>query len=154
MFIHLFNMGIINSYILNKEFGVTKLSHNGYREYIAEYLVSKALPHATVLPARIPTTSGSEARLFERHFPACIEALPNSIRRNPARQCAACNFTNTQLQKYGCPGAKLRKKFTSYWCSSCQVALCIEPCFEVYHTEENYKHILLGIRVPNFITDV
>ena len=30
------------------------------------------------------------------------------------------------------------KKFTSYWCSICKPALCIDPCFRLYHTEKDY----------------
>ena len=29
------------------------------------------------------------------------------------------------------------KKYTSYWCSKCKHALCIDPCFRLYHTEKD-----------------
>ena len=36
-------------------------------------------------------------------------------------------------------------KFTSYWCSICKCALCIDPCFRLYHTEEDYTSEILKI---------
>ena len=30
------------------------------------------------------------------------------------------------------------KKYTSYWCPICKCALCIDPCFRLYHTEKDY----------------
>ena len=37
------------------------------------------------------------------------------------------------------------KKFTSYWCSICKRALCIDPCFRLYHTKEDYTSEILKI---------
>ena len=37
------------------------------------------------------------------------------------------------------------KKFTSYWCSICKHALCIDPCFRLYHTEKDYKSEIIKI---------
>ena len=37
------------------------------------------------------------------------------------------------------------KKFTSYWCSICKCALCIDPCFRLYHTKEDYTSEILKI---------
>ena len=37
------------------------------------------------------------------------------------------------------------KKFTSYWCSICKCALCIDPCFRLYHTEKDYTSEIIKI---------
>ena len=37
------------------------------------------------------------------------------------------------------------KSFTSYWCSICKRALCIDPCFKLYHTEKDYTSEILKI---------
>ena len=37
------------------------------------------------------------------------------------------------------------KKFISYWCSICKRALCIDPCFRLYHTQEDYTSEILKI---------
>ena len=43
----LFNMIILNSYILNKAHGDDKMSHANFREYIAQYLITTSLLSAT-----------------------------------------------------------------------------------------------------------
>ena len=37
------------------------------------------------------------------------------------------------------------KKFTSYWCSICKCASCIDPCFRLYHTEKDYTSEIIKI---------
>ena len=39
------------------------------------------------------------------------------------------------------PGSKTKR--TSYWCEECRKPLCISQCFEIFHTELNYKEKLL-----------
>ena len=36
-------------------------------------------------------------------------------------------------------------KFTSYWYSICKCVLCIDPCFRLYHTEEDYTSEIIKI---------
>ncbi|KAK7504155.1 hypothetical protein BaRGS_00004459 [Batillaria attramentaria] len=31
-----------------------------------------------------------------------------------------------------------RRKITSFWCGKCEVALCVHPCFELYHSKMDY----------------
>ena len=37
------------------------------------------------------------------------------------------------------------KKYTSYWCPICKHALCIDPCFRIYHTEKDYTSEIIKI---------
>ena len=37
------------------------------------------------------------------------------------------------------------KKDISYWCSICKHALCIDPCFRLYHTEKDYTSEIIKI---------
>ena len=61
----------------------------------------------------------SPARLEERHF---IENLGTDS------DCAVCSDRKTQ------------RKRTKYGCVNCgMVHLCLENCFKIYHTKENYK---------------
>ena len=41
--------------------------------------------------------------------------------------------------------AKRHCQFTSYWCSICKCALCIDPCFRLYHTEKDYTSEIIKI---------
>ena len=49
LLLHLINMVVLNSYILNKKFGVNKLTHTGYREYIANYLITTSMDSSLLL---------------------------------------------------------------------------------------------------------
>ena len=42
-------------------------------------------------------------------------------------------------------GQSQTKKYTSYWCSICKHALCIDPCFRLYHTEKDYTSEIIKI---------
>ena len=50
LLLHLNNMVVLNSYILNKKFGVNKLTHTGYRKYIANYLITMSMDSSLLLP--------------------------------------------------------------------------------------------------------
>ena len=71
LFFHLFNMLILNSYLLNKKFGKRKMSKHDYIEHIANYLVESSLQTITTLPKRSFNHNSAE-RLNERHFPKHI----------------------------------------------------------------------------------
>ena len=64
-------------------------------------------------------------RLVERHFPDLIP--PTANRQNPTRQCVVCSLVK-------------RRRESRYFCSSCNVALCVVPCFRRYHTLSNPAH--------------
>lgn len=77
----------------------------------------------------IPKSSGNLLRLTERHFPSFIPATPK--KENPTRYCAVC------CTKKDDKGKKKRRE-SRYMCHTCKVALCVTPCFEIYHTKENF----------------
>ena len=47
LFLHLFNMTILNSYTLNPKYGEQKMSHTAFREYLANHVIPTSLPTAT-----------------------------------------------------------------------------------------------------------
>ncbi len=149
LLIHLFSMVITNSFVLNKKFGRQKLTHYAFREHIAEYLISSGLPNATCTPKRIvKAIVHNESRLQERHFPTKLQCQETSKRSVPCRACICCNFSEQQLKKYGHNGPSLKKRFTSYSCVQCRdVALCITPCYKLYHTELKYREKALTHRL-------
>ena len=51
-------------------------------------------------------------------------------RKKPSRHCFVCSKI---------PGEILKGKRTSYCCKDCGKALCVVPCFKIYHTETDYK---------------
>ena len=48
------NAVVLNSYILNKKFGVTQLTHTGYREYIAKYLITTSIDSSLLMRKTVP----------------------------------------------------------------------------------------------------
>ena len=149
LFFHLFNMVLLNAFILNKKYGSVQLGHFEFREYIANYLIAEGLNEYTLKPQPLKSKARQKAlhpeRLLGRHFPAHIESHGGK-RKHPARLCVACNFTDEDCTKMGYPGRKIPKKFTSYCCSDCDVALCISPCFKIYHSEKRYREQLIQLR--------
>ena len=49
LLLHLIHMATLNAHLLNKKYGDRKLSHTGYREYIANYLITTSVETATCL---------------------------------------------------------------------------------------------------------
>ena len=76
LLIHLFNLVILNAYILNRHNGSKKMSQDEYRDYMVKYLLREGLkcykiPLPPVLSKKIGRNHTSEhnsKRLNERHF--------------------------------------------------------------------------------------
>ncbi|KAJ8965446.1 hypothetical protein NQ314_004136 [Rhamnusium bicolor] len=66
--------------------------------------------------------------LSGRHFPEYIPETEKKV--NPTRQCGVCSRMRDAR------GKKIRRE-SRYWCPQCEVALCVTPCFHIYHTVTN-----------------
>lgn len=148
LLIHLFNMCLLNAYILNKHYGTEKLTHDEYRDRIIKFLISEGLkcykiPLPPVLSRKLGKRSGPEAdekRLTERHFPTNIPGGEGRKRSKPCRPCFVCNkLPGLEIQ--------LNIKRTSFWCEDCRKPLCISPCFQIFHTKSDYKRSAIDFRV-------
>ena len=58
------------------------------------------------------------------------QELKAESEKRPTRCCYVCSKL---------PGINCKPKRTSFWCEDCGKALCITPCFKIYHTEIDYK---------------
>ena len=143
LFFHLFNMVILNSYLLNKKFGKRKLRKHDYIEYIANYLVETSCQTLTSVPRRSFNPS-SLGRLTERHFPKRIPLRNGKLQ---VKICRSCNFTRSQISSMGYPPQTLPRRSTIYWCKKCETPLCITPCFEMYHTISDFRKASLMTRL-------
>ena len=153
LLLHLINMVVLNLYILNKKYGVKKMTHSSYREYIAKYLLTTSLPTANFTKKKIPVPiDNTPLRLSGRHFISKFDSVPGSKRKYPARKCTVCNFTPEQLHHRGHTGLKLQSKYSSYCCHTCGgIALCISQCFEIFHTINDYKSAALTRRLGDLL---
>ncbi|MPC35788.1 PiggyBac transposable element-derived protein 4 [Portunus trituberculatus] len=66
-------------------------------------------------------------RLTERHFPRSFPPTPQN--KTPQRKCYVCFYSSRHRKK---------RTQTRFLCRKCAVPLCIEPCFEEYHTLLNF----------------
>ncbi|GFN91338.1 PiggyBac transposable element-derived protein 4 [Plakobranchus ocellatus] len=127
-FFHLFMLGVLNAYIVQKVTAAKKMSQWIFRRELAKQLVQQLIPAALSPPLRLPEGIGHSClfRLTARHFPQTIKAKPGAKRQNPQRDCVVC------LQ----PG---KRKQSRMECPSCDVGLHADPCFRLYHTKKDFK---------------
>ena len=153
LFFHIFHLCLLNSYILNRKFGTEQMSHQSYREYIANHLISSSLDTSTCRRQRArPETVHQEQRLQGKHFPVKFPLYTNAKRKYPAKRCRVCNFTEQQRAYNGYPGRKLSVRHTTFTCTKCEgIPLCISPCFQLFHTEVNYRKKALECRLEDRI---
>ena len=133
-FFHLLNTAIVNAYLLYMEStqSTRKLTHVDFRIDLAKSLLQEAgEPIADTPPDPSSRTEAAPdpLRLLGRHFP---EKVPPTASGRPGQlECAVCS------KKKG-----RRKVSTTYRCKSCKKALCVVPCFELYHSHINpTRHI-------------
>ena len=123
----MFNLVILNAYILNKDYGCEKLTHNEYRYIIVKYLLAEVLKNYNIpLPPVI-------SRIIVKYYKDEHDSIPKGEgrkREKPSRCCCICSKI---------PGEILKGKRTSYWCKDCRNPLCVVPCFKIYHTQTDYK---------------
>ena len=86
----MFNLVILNAYILNKYYGFEKLTHDEYRNKIVKYLLAEGLKNYKIpLPPLISRKIGKyhkaehdKKQLCEWHFPICIPKGEGKKRRD------------------------------------------------------------------------
>lgn len=132
VFFHLMDIAVWNAFILHLEActqaGKKSLTHLKFRLQIIRDIISKygpALPPRKS-PGRPETTPGSSRFTPGGHFP--MEVPPTEKKKNPTRKCVVCSLKRDQR------GKPVRKE-SRYMCKVCQVALCVVPCFEKYHSK-------------------
>ena len=59
--------------------------------------------------------------------------------------CFVCNVSKEALLDAGFGDSYKPKKYTHYWFPICKHALCIDPCFSLYHTEKDYTSEIIKI---------
>ena len=80
-----------------------------------------------------------------KHFIEPIPGQEGGWRKHPSCTCFVCNVSKDALSDAGLGDSYKPKKYNSYWCSICKHALCIDPCFRLYHTEKDYTSEIIKI---------
>lgn len=122
--LHLLQVALLNAYLLySKTPGVKKLDFFSFQQKVISSLLFDDGR------MNVPTTTDIQhedlARLKERHFPRKIPQTGKS--HSTSRKCKVCREKGV-------------RKETCYMCQQCPSApaLCVQPCFELYHTVKNY----------------
>ena len=99
LLIHLFNLVILNAYILNRHYSSQKLTQDEYRDHLVKYLLREGLQcYSVPLPPVMSRKIGRNnilghdtLRLKERHFITNIPAAEGRKRKRPTRSCFVCS---------------------------------------------------------------
>ena len=118
IFYHLLDLSLVNANILYNEASPKPLHHMDFRLAVAKSLLEN---HAGSTYFQ-SVNNDLPLRLTSRCFP---ERIPKNTQYAGHHQCVVC-------------GAKRKRSQTRYRCKTCQVALHIEDCFEVFHTKRDY----------------
>ena len=96
LFIHLLNMLLLNAHMLNSKYGCKKLDHQGYMEYMANYLITEGSVNCSLKRPLVQyhiaqnDTQGTVAMPINFYLPQLIPRTDGS-KRKPSRLCFACN---------------------------------------------------------------
>ena len=139
VFFHVLSLTVSNACILyNSLQARPKRSHVLRRQLVGE-LVKKGADAICVEQTRgRPRAAGNVARLVGRHFPRKIK--PTGTKKNISRACVVCNPAERKLACQDGRGVKRKRagRESSYECRRCTVTLCVDPCFELYHTASDF----------------
>ena len=83
--------------------------------------------------------------LVDKHFIEPIPGQEGGRREHPSHASFVCNVSKEALTDASFGDSYKPKKYTSYWCSVCKHALCIDPCFRLYHIEKDYTSKIIKI---------
>ena len=144
-FVHCLNMVILNAHTLHKKYSDSKIMHWQFRIQLVKHMLSNGGQQPWgIVP--VPDPVDSPLSLVDRHF---IEPIPG---QEGGRRCTQATLIvsyvmsakrHCQMLVWGT--VTNPKKFTSSWCSICKRALCIDPCFRLYHTQKDYTSEILKI---------
>ncbi|CAK9816234.1 PiggyBac transposable element-derived protein 4 [Anthophora plagiata] len=117
-FFHLLDVCVWNAYCLykhrtKKTIPMTKFHLKLIREIVEKYHKGINYNHRA--------GNNNPSRLIERHFPSVY----GPAGKNRVRRCVVCTAND-------------KRRESRYECKSCNVGLCVDPCFKIYHTELNY----------------
>ncbi|XP_070207981.1 piggyBac transposable element-derived protein 4-like [Littorina saxatilis] len=126
MAFHLVHLAKVQSYTLYRQTVRSPLSQYVYTKELIRQMVQD-VPLKKKTKVRHPPDI---ERLTARHFQG---------KEHPSRNCAVCSFRNPDKNgpRY------LRKKDTNFMCKQCNLGMCFEPCFELFHTRKDYKRAVI-----------
>lgn len=135
IFRHLLDQCAFNAYVLYKKYGDKDIEHLAFLiKVIVQIMKVNAKNMTPTLKKKRPRIErnlfgdSTPARLTGRHFP---KAIPSTDKKKaPTKRCIVCYSNKIDMNS--------TRKESRYYCKECDVALCVQPCFEIYHTQEDF----------------
>ena len=124
---HLVDCVILNAHILYQVSTGKKPTLYDFTTEVVRPLLEQYSDPLPGLGRRRASHGDDPTHLTARHFPKTIPVTP--CKKTAQKPCHVCR-TTTQRPK--------ARKDTRYMCVPCNIALCLEPCFEQYHTLKYY----------------
>lgn len=143
VFMHLFTLSVIQSSIIyNKLQTLNNLKKTPLPVFIKQLgkeLTILYVSERNATPNRPPPKSVKKPQTLLRlnHSAISFHCLghlpPTSSNPKPRRACKVC-YDRLPNES----GKRKRAKETYLWCTVCEIPLCLEPCFKIFHTKVNY----------------
>ena len=107
------------------------------KELVKELVRNSGISHSLTPRGRPRRSAEGLTRLqVGGHFPEKI--LGTGKKSNITRACVVCFPAQKKILKRTGDKRKRPGKESSFQCSVCKVALCMQDCFQLYHTVEDY----------------
>ena len=135
----LFNLAMINAFILYNEWRKLN-SMQIITQYNFRLNVVKQLLHSVTTKQKsrhVSPLAADVLHLSDKHFLGKIPVPAG--KKKATRNCVVCNpgerkmYKNKNIKLPNRPGSE-----SIYFCKQCDVALCVVPCFELYHSHQDY----------------
>lgn len=138
VFFHLFSLSVLNSYILYKEKTRSPVLQRTFRRELVKELITSSGISYSLTPRGRPRRSAEGLTRLEagRHFPEKIQGTGK--KSNISRSCVVCFPAQKKILARTGEKRKRSGRESCYQCTVCKVALCIQECFQLYHTVQDY----------------
>ncbi|CAK9827897.1 PiggyBac transposable element-derived protein 4 [Anthophora retusa] len=117
-------MVVWNAYCLYQSSTATKLPFAKFHLNLIRQILETYGKQKSDMKCLVTRNSNNVERLTERHF-SSVYSNKAAKKKNQIRKCVVCS-------KQG------KRRESRYYCSQCDVGLCMVPCFELYHTKVDY----------------
>ena len=112
---------VYNSYVAWKERNSSGDTHLDFRQMLIKEIITWH-SYGSISNKRGPHVHDNPLRLVENHFIRKMSQVP----KKQKRKCVRCNAMGIRRE-------------TCYQCDKCDyTALCVEPCFEIYHSKVDF----------------
>lgn len=127
LFFHIIDMCLLNAYSAYKTVTGNHISLANFQLSLINEIIQKYQKSVKTFPNKGNKSRkiDIEDRLIQRHFPELVPQKPSGKKR---RKCYVCS--------HKIEGKK--RKDTLYQYKECDVGLCVDPCFKIYHTKKNF----------------